>query len=113
MHETTLAKQILDVCLSRAHEQGAARILAVYGWVAETETLSTDSLGLHFAAHARGTLAEGAKLALEVTHVDARCRHCQRVYPPEHHLLLCPGCGSTEAELLGQTGVGLTRLEVE
>lgn len=113
MHETTLAKQILDVCLGRAHEQDAKRIRAVYGWVAETETLSADSLGLHFAAHARGTLAEGAKLALEVTHVEARCQECQRVYRPEHHLLLCPGCGSTAAELLGRTGVGVTQLEVE
>ncbi len=113
MHETTLAKQIVDVCVSSAQAQGAKRILAVYGWVAETEALSPQSLQLHFAGHARGTLAEGARVVLDVTRVDARCSHCARVYTPDHHLLLCPACGATDAELLGPTGVGVTRLDVE
>jgi hydrogenase nickel incorporation protein HypA/HybF len=45
-------------------------------------------------------------------HVEARCRDCGTTYPPEHHLLLCPTCGATDGELLGEPGVGVDALDV-
>jgi hydrogenase nickel incorporation protein HypA/HybF len=113
MHETSLARQVLDAVLQRAETDGASRVREVRGWVAETESLSPESLALHFAAHARGTKAEGAKLLLELIHVEARCRACGHTYAPEHHLLLCPACGSTDGEELRQTGLAVTSIEVE
>ncbi len=113
MHESSLARQMLDTVLHRAFLDEASRIRLVRGWVAETESLSPESLSFHFAAHARGTCAEGARLQLELIHVEARCRACGRTYAPEHHLLLCPVCGSTDGEQLGQTGLAVTAIEVE
>lgn len=113
MHESTLARQVLETVLQRSMAEGASRVRVVRGWVAETESLSADSLSFHFTAHAQGTSAEGARLLLDLIHVEARCRTCGRTYAPEHHLLLCPGCGSTEGEQLGQTGLAITSIEVE
>jgi hydrogenase nickel incorporation protein HypA/HybF len=113
MHESSLARQMLEAVLQRAADNGATRVHVVKGWVAETESLSRESLSLHFAAHARGTSAEGARLELEVIHVEARCRACGRLYAPEHHLLLCPVCGSMDGEQVGQTGLAVTSMEVE
>jgi hydrogenase nickel incorporation protein HypA/HybF len=113
MHETGLARQLLSAVLARAAAVGATRVRVATGWIAETEMLSAESLAFHFAAHARGTLAEGARLDLRLVHVQARCRACGRTYAPEHHVLLCTGCGSTDGELLGRTGLGLEELEVE
>lgn len=110
MHESALARTLVELCLTRA---GGARVLAVYGRVAETERLSLEALCLHFAAHARGTPAEAARLELEIAHVRARCRGCGQSFVPEHHLLLCPGCGSTDAEQLGETGCRIDRIELE
>jgi hydrogenase nickel incorporation protein HypA/HybF len=84
----------------------------VHGRVAETEALSREALALHFAAHARGSAAEGAELELELVHVRARCRDCGADYLPEHHLLLCPTCGSTDGEQHGETGLRIDRIEV-
>jgi hydrogenase nickel incorporation protein HypA/HybF len=113
MHESSLAKQILDAVLARAADASAKRVGLVRGWIAETEALSPDSLDFHFRAHAAGTLAEGATLDLRLVHVEARCSACHTTYPPEHHLLLCPSCGSTEGDLLGQVGVGIDTLEID
>jgi len=113
MHEASLAREVLKVTLDRAAECSARRVRSVRGWIAETEALSPDSLRFHFALHARGTPAEGAKLELRLIHVEARCTGCRRVYTPEHHVTLCPFCGSTEGTLLGPTGLGLDILEVE
>jgi hydrogenase nickel incorporation protein HypA/HybF len=109
VHESSLARRLVEVVLAAA---GDARVRAVRGWIAETETLSSESLAFQFAAHARGTRAEDARLELRVVHVEARCRGCRTTYAPEHHLLLCPTCGATDGELLGETGVGVDALDV-
>lgn len=112
MHESSLAKQVLAAVLARARSEAVTRILAVRGWVAETEALSPTSLALHFGALARGTVAEGAVLEMRTIHVEARCLGCDFVYAPEHHVLLCPRCGGTDGKLLGKTGLGIESLEV-
>lgn len=111
MHESSIARQLLSAVLDRAPVDG--RVRAARGWVAETEALSPESLALHFAAHAQGTRAEGARLDLRVVRIDARCRGCGAIYTPDHHLLLCPRCGDVEADLLGTEGIGLDALEVD
>jgi hydrogenase nickel incorporation protein HypA/HybF len=113
LHESSLAKQLVDAVLERAAAAGATRVRKVRGWVADTEALSAESLGFHFEAHARGTPAEGARLELRVERVEARCRACDERYTPDHHLLLCPCCGGADGELLGTTGLGLEALEID
>ncbi len=113
MHEAALARRLLSAVLRGAADAAASRVRAARGWIAETETLSAESLTFHFAALARGTAADGARLELRLVHVEARCRACAAVYGPEHHVLLCPSCGSIDGELLGKTGIGLDELEVE
>jgi hydrogenase nickel incorporation protein HypA/HybF len=113
MHESMLARRVLETVLQRAILEGASRVRVVRGWVAETESLSAESLSFHFNAHARGTSAEGARLLLDLILVEARCRACGGTYAPEHQLLLCPMCGSTDGEQLGRTGLAVTSIEVE
>ncbi len=113
MHESSLAKQILGIVLTRCEQEGAVRVRSIRGWIAETEALSPGSVGFHFDLLARGTPAEGARLALELRRVSARCRACGCVYEPDHHLLLCPSCNDTDGELLGQTGLGIDSIDVE
>lgn len=113
MHEASLARNLLAAALSEAAANQARRIVRVRGWVAESEALSRESLRLHFKHAAEGTIAADADLALELTHVQARCDDCGEVFAPDHHLLLCPRCGATRARLLGRIGVGIDALEIE
>jgi len=113
VHESSLARQILAVVLQLAEREGVGRIYTVRGWVAETERLSPESLAFHFTALAYGTAADGAHLEMRLIHVEARCNACGRTYAPDHHLLVCPACGSVAAELLSPTGVGVDTVEVE
>ena len=110
MHESSLAKRILSEVLARAGERPVRRVTGV---VAEDEALSREALGFHFRAHARGTLAESAELELELRQVSARCRACGADFLPDHHVLLCPSCGSTDAALEGETGVFIDSIVVE
>jgi hydrogenase nickel incorporation protein HypA/HybF len=112
MHESSLARQLLQIVIERAQREGGGRVTRVEGWIAETEALDPRALSVHFEALARGSLAEGAELRLAVKHVRAKCLACAEVYQPDHHLTLCPCCGGLEATLLDQTGVAITQLEL-
>jgi hydrogenase nickel incorporation protein HypA/HybF len=112
MHESSLARQILSVVLDAPAVRHRAAVLRVRAWVAETEALSGESVTFHFAALARDTCAAGAWLELDVRRVGARCVACAVAYLPDHHVLLCPECGSAEGELLGETGVGVDEIEL-
>jgi hydrogenase nickel incorporation protein HypA/HybF len=110
MHESSLARGILEAVLLRV--PAGERVVAVRGWVAETEALDPMALQLNFAGAAQGTAAEGAALRLQVTHVAARCRDCGHTYLPEHHLTLCPACGSPDGDVLGRTGLGIDEVDL-
>jgi hydrogenase nickel incorporation protein HypA/HybF len=115
VHESSLARQLLAMTLDRAsqgHELAVA-VLRVRAWIAETEALAAESVVLQFGALARGTIASGARLELDVRRVDARCAACATEFRPECHVLLCPACGAAEGELLGETGLGIEEIDVK
>jgi hydrogenase nickel incorporation protein HypA/HybF len=113
MHESMLARRLLEAALEIARERGARRVLSIHGWIADSEPLNRASIEAHFIANAGGTLADGAHLELELDHVGARCAECSATYLPTGHLTLCPRCGSPEAELTGRTGAGIKSIEIE
>lgn len=111
MHEVSLARELLSVVLGKVGDP-PARVRAIRGWLAQDEVISLESLQWHFDRLAAGTPAAGARLALEVTHVGARCLDCGHTWLPEHHLTICDRCGSVRGELLGRTGLGVDAIEV-
>jgi hydrogenase nickel incorporation protein HypA/HybF len=113
MHESHIARTLLREVLARATLEGARRVVSVRGRVAESETIAGESIGLSFAAMARGTIAEGARLDLSVEHVEARCRRCGALHRPEHHVVLCPSCGSPDGELVSPTGLWIESIDVD
>jgi hydrogenase nickel incorporation protein HypA/HybF len=112
VNEAKLARQIIQIVIERAEREGARRVVAVHGWIAETEAISVSSLAMHFAGHAQGTVAEGASLDFRLKHVKAQCRRCATRYAPARHVFLCPACGGGEADLLGNTGMGVDSIDV-
>lgn len=110
MHESVLARKLLEMALQEAPE---GRITRIEARISETETLVGDSVAFHFAALAKQTRAEAAELGLDCVHVAARCDACGATYLPEHHLLLCPECGATEASLQEDCGVEVKRITVQ
>lgn len=113
MHESSLARKILEAVLEGAAKANASRVRVVRGSVAEAERLSSESISLHFRALAWGTVAEDAVLELSVHHLEARCLTCGAKYLPQHHLLACPHCASVDGELVGLAGVWIDTLDVE
>jgi hydrogenase nickel incorporation protein HypA/HybF len=113
MHESSLARSLLEVVIDEAHARGARRVVLVRGRIEDPERIDPAGFALLFEGAARGTIAEGARVELAWIAVPARCRTCGREFVPEsHHVVVCP-CGSLDAALVRPTGVTLDAIEVD
>ena len=110
MHEASLARGILKAVLNKLPTD--THIKSIHGHLSESEALNPQSLQMHFDAQAQQTPAQDAQLQLTLIHIQARCQNCDHTYPPEHHLTLCPKCGSTDGVLLGEPGLRITGIEL-
>lgn len=76
MHESGIVRDLLRRLEAAAREQGARGIVAVRVWLGALSQFSAEHFRTHFEEEARGTLAQGARVEIEVStdllHADAQ-----------------------------------------
>ena len=91
MHELSVASAVLDTALRHAEDR---RILVVSLRVGHLRQVVPDSLLFYFEMVSRDTLAEGARLELDVVPARLRCGGCEREWDmegtPEFRCSRCP-----------------------
>jgi len=117
MHEFAAAEEILNVALRVAKEKGAKKILEINVEAGELTFLSQENLSVAFETLAEKTIAENAKLKVEVKPCRIRCHTCGyegdvHYTDPERHddyrlaklvALTCPKCGGNGTEVVSGT----------
>lgn len=70
MHSLAMAENIFRAALNEAENQGGKRIKAINVKIAEENFTESDSLQFCLEELARGTIAEGASVKIELVDVD-------------------------------------------
>jgi hydrogenase nickel incorporation protein HypA/HybF len=78
MHETGMIRDLVRRVEIAAREAGARRVSGVAVWLGALSQMSGEHFRAHFDEEARGTIAEGARLILEISD-DAAAPHAQSV----------------------------------
>jgi hydrogenase nickel incorporation protein HypA/HybF len=91
VHETQIAREVLEVGLREAEQRGA-KLMAVRIEIDATSHESPEALELAFEATAAGTPAEGARLEIVRTPVTVQCPHCDHEFDGESEMPTCPEC---------------------
>ena len=102
MHEMSIAEGILDIALTYARENDAARITKIGLIVGEMAGVEVSSLAFCWESLAKGSVAEGADLAVERRPITARCLECGREGAVERYNFICPDCGGVLTLLSGR-----------
>ena len=102
MHEMAIAEGILDIALTYARENDAARITKIGLIVGEMAGVEVSSLAFCWESLAKGSVAEGAELAVERRPITARCLECGREGAVERYNFICPDCGGVLTLLSGR-----------
>lgn len=110
MHELALAQSVVTILCEEAKRHGLARVDAFRLQVGELRAVVPEMLETCLEAVGRGTVAEGARVELEIVPGRARCG-CGEEFTVGELLFLCPGCGRPGGVIIA--GQELTLVELE
>jgi len=113
MHELSIAKSILEIALRRAESAGFRRIHSVYLKIGRLSGIEPDSLRFCFGVISADTIAESAKLEVELVPLRAKCAGCGEEFEMAEVDFMCPGCHNENVEVISGTEMLMDRMEVE
>ena len=113
MHELSIIASLFEVLEEKAREARALRITAVKLRVGRLSGVVPELLESAFDAYGKGTLAEGARLEIEVVPFSFKCRRCGGESLRDEPPYACTACGSNDVELRGGMDIVIDKIEIE
>jgi hydrogenase nickel incorporation protein HypA/HybF len=108
MHEMAITQSVVDaVCEHAAGRQ----VRSVKVEVGALCAVVPDAMQFCFELATEGTVADGARLDVDVQPGAARCRSCGERFDLLDLILLCP-CGSADVEVLAGRDLRILSMEV-
>lgn len=100
MHELGIVAEIVRVVENIAKEQNVEKVDTLVLQIGELSSVVPYYVEQCYPAASFGTMLEHTKLKIEILPANGRCKSCGRVYGVVEHRRECPGCHSSEVELL-------------
>jgi len=108
MHEMAITQSVVDAVCEHA---AGRRVHSVKLEIGALCAVVPDSMLFCFELATEGTVADGARLELDLLPGQARCRTCGRDFELSDPILLCP-CGSADVEVLAGNDLRIMSMEV-
>jgi hydrogenase nickel incorporation protein HypA/HybF len=108
VHEMAITQSVVDAVCEHA---AGRRVHSVKLEVGALCAVVPDSMQFCFELATQGTLADGARLDLDVQPGAARCRTCGSQFDLPDLILLCQ-CGSADVEVLAGRELKILSMEV-
>ncbi len=112
MHEVSIMENTLAMAVKRAAEEGAHRIHRLTMRIGPLSGVVPEALEFAFVVLRRGTIAEGATLAVERVPIVCFCSACRLEFQAEDLFCECPRCHTPSAEVHQGRELELASLEV-
>jgi hydrogenase nickel incorporation protein HypA/HybF len=103
----------LSLALEQAQQAGATRLHVVRLRIGALSGVVPEALEFAFEALASGTLAEGAKLAIDRVPARFWCATCAREFQADDMFSECPDCHAPSGEIRAGREMELASLEVD
>lgn len=113
MHEMALAQSIVELVQEHALRDDFTRVRTVRLAIGALSHVAPHALEFGFEAVARGTVAEGAKLAIDRPPGTGYCIDCCKNVAIAAHGDPCPSCGGSDWMVVGGDDMRVVDLEVE
>lgn len=113
MHELSITQNILGIVVKHAEKAQAQRVTAINLVVGELTGFVDDSIQFYFDMLSPGSMAAGARLAIERIPARVRCRACGQEFEPRDLNWACPRCAAIGGEVLSGREFSVKSIEVE
>ncbi len=112
MHEVSLMADTLDIAIEHTKRQGGYKIHWLKMRIGELSGVVPAALEFAFDVVTKGTIAEGARLEIELVPVICYCSKCQQKFQPVDLFYECPQCQEISTDIQQGKEIELTSLEV-
>jgi len=108
MHELSLIQDILQASLDEASKAGNKSIRKIHAMVRESgHPMEAHSLQALLETIAKGTVAEGAEVEIELISPTLLCKECDFNFLYQANAVVCPRCRSSKLEELDNEEIDL------
>jgi hydrogenase nickel incorporation protein HypA/HybF len=112
MDEREIASSVLAAVDQAAYQHSVNRIATVHLAIGGRRVFDPERLQAAFAQAARGTVAEGAQLSVNVLPVRHRCMNCGLTFDGGPTETPCPNCIHPHTEMIGGEELHLVDVEL-
>ncbi|MBU1699856.1 MAG: hydrogenase maturation nickel metallochaperone HypA [Candidatus Eisenbacteria bacterium] len=99
MHEMSIALNIINIAGREAQEHGAAEIRSINIEIGALAGVEISALEFCYRVARKGTAADRAELVIDEIQALGFCRHCEKEFPIDFFVSICPDCGEAVNEI--------------
>jgi hydrogenase nickel incorporation protein HypA/HybF len=113
VHELSIMQSALNVALDQAQKAGAVRVHSIRLRIGALSGVVPEALEFAFETLTTGTMAEGAKLAIEPVQARFWCEACGREFESDNMFADCPDCHRPSGDLRAGREMEVASLEID
>jgi len=113
MHEVSLIESVVAIVADERRRQAFSRVRAIRLEVGELGHAEPDALRFCFEAVTKGTIADGARLMIDMIPGQGMCSACGQRAAMLDRFAVCPLCGSPTVMMTAGGELRVAELEVE
>lgn len=114
MHEMSVTQNVMDIVLEQAKEAGATRVKSVKLRFGALTSIVPDCVSFYFEQMSEGTIAQGAKLDVEMVPLRLKCGQCGEQFEGQDELdMTCPKCGNPFTETITGREMEVDSIDVD
>jgi hydrogenase nickel incorporation protein HypA/HybF len=113
MHELSMSLNTVELVVAHASRHDVKRVTGVRLAIGELSCIDPSALRMGFELACRGTLAEGARLDIDIIPALAWCQSCNQQVTLAAPLRCCPNCQGYQLEIESGEELMIKHIEVE
>jgi hydrogenase nickel incorporation protein HypA/HybF len=113
MHEMSLAESVRRIVEEAVADRELPRVKAVVLEIGKLSSVEVDALRFCLDVVLRDSVADGARIEVEMVPGAGWCMQCAETVPLERLYDPCPHCGSYQVQASGGTEMRVRELELE
>jgi hydrogenase nickel incorporation protein HypA/HybF len=113
MHEVSLVESLISLVEDEREKQGFSKVRVIRLRLGTLGHAEPEALRFCFDAVTSGTIAEGARLEIEMVAGQGWCSICRLTVALDERFASCPVCGHAHVRLTAGNELRVAEMEVE
>ncbi|MEI8055377.1 MAG: hydrogenase maturation nickel metallochaperone HypA [bacterium] len=113
MHELKIIQDIFPVVENTAKKNRLKSVTRVVLQIGALRQAIFEFLQFAFATVAKGTVADGAELIIELIPITAQCKACHKKLTVKESIYICPYCDSSDLAIIAGKEIILDSIDGE